>query len=248
VALFLPLIGFFTRSATSIVAKNERLDDFEPRSRFIDFRVVNTPPLAILQARREMLRMAAIAGSMFDDVAGQFHRYDAKRTLRVRAKEDALDALYRDISQFLVQLSRQQLSPEVSLEIPILLEVTKHLEHLGDQNLAVLNYLTRKKEEKIIFSSHAMTELRGIAAQVAEMVRHAGACLEKGNGIDLADAWTLKNAIDEQREAMNANHIKRMTSGKCTVMAGLVYGDLLSAFGRIAEYSFGIIKIRKELA
>ncbi len=46
---------------------------------------------------------------------------------------------------------------------------------------------------------------------------------------------------------INSNHITRLTTGKCTVIAGMIYSEIVNAFNKIAEYSFTIIETEKEL-
>jgi phosphate:Na+ symporter len=86
--LFLPFIGFFARSAAFIMPGKKENVDIEPRPQYIDHRVINTPPIALLQVRNEVKRMAEIAHSMFNDTVEQFFRYDAKRFSRIKQKEE----------------------------------------------------------------------------------------------------------------------------------------------------------------
>ena len=244
---FLPLIGFFTRSAKTILPGKEGTVDMEPRPRFIDSRVINTPPIAMLQARNEIRRMADIAGSMFEDVTEQFYKYDVKRTTRLRQKEEALDILQREISGFLVLLSRQTLSPEASMQIPIMLRDVTSLEHIGDQNEIIIRCLVKKKEERIVFSGAGMSELRNLSARVAEIVQLALLTVAGKPGGEIADLQKLKDGVAELYELMKNNHMRRLTSGKCTILAGVIYNDIATAFLKIAEYAGDIIKTERGL-
>lgn len=245
--VFLPLIGFFARSAVVILPGWEVGGDIEPRPKFIDPRVVNTPTIALLQAKNEIRRMADISRTMFDEVVEQFHRFDAKKAVRIKQKEEVLDILQRDIADFLVLLSRQPLNAETSLEIPIMLQTVSTLEHVGDQSEAILDYLRRKKEDKLIFSPAAMTELRTLGAKVAGIVHLTVDSQGNPSRTTLDTARSLNNTVLQMKEAMQSNHIKRLTGGKCTVMAGLVYSDILAAFGRISEYALAIMETEGEL-
>ncbi len=117
--------------------------------------------------------MAEIARSMFNDTVEQFNRYDAKRVARIKQEEEVLDILQRDISDFLVLLSRRSLSSENSMEIPVMLHIINDLEHLGDQSEAIQDSLSRKKESNIFFSNTAISELKALAAKVSEIVNLA---------------------------------------------------------------------------
>ncbi len=243
--LFLPLIGFLARSASSILPA--RAGDTELRPQFIDHRVINTPTIAILQARNEVKRMADIAYSMFSDVVAQFHNFNSKTALGIKEKETTLDVLQRDISSFLITLSRQQLSAEYIVEIPTMLQLVNDLEHLGDQSEAIMEYLRRKKDEKLHFSSTAMAELKDYASHVAELVARARQSLETQENANSVTSLDLLESTMAMHETLHNNHITRLHNGKCTIVAGLLYGDIIASFARIAQFSYAIIETERGL-
>jgi phosphate:Na+ symporter len=243
--LFLPLIGFLARSATFMLPA--RRGDTELRPQFIDHRVINTPTIAILQARNEVKRMADIACSMYSDVVAQLHNFNAKTALDIKGKEAVLDVLQRDISSFLITLSRQQLSAEYIVEIPTMLQLVNDLEHLGDQSEAIMEYLRHKKDEKLRFSTTAMTELKEYSTQVAELVGRARQSLDNQASADIAASGELLVAIMSMHETLHNNHITRLHNGKCSIVAGLLYGDMIAAFARIAQFSYAIIETERGL-
>lgn len=245
--IFLPLIGFFARSATMVLhGKNNELD-IEPRAKFIDVRVINTPTIALLQVKNEMKRMSDISRLIFNELVEQFYKFDAKRSVRILQKAEVLNILQHDISTFLVLLSRQPLSPESSIGIPSMIQIVNALKYQGDQCRVILDLLRNKKEEKINFSSAAMTELKALASKVAELVNQSGNSLGDDLTSDLDQARMLLEDIRHRHEIMLHNHMKRLTSGKCTVSAGLVYGDIVSSFDRLSDYSFRIMEMERDL-
>lgn len=247
VLIFLPLIGAFTRSAKNILPDRDGAMDIEPRPKYIDTRVINTPPIALLQARNEIRRMADIAGSMFDEMSDQFFKYDAKRNTRLKQKEEVLDILQREISGFLVLLSRQPLNASVSMQVPIMLHDITSLEHIGDQVEIIVKCLAKKKEERILFSGAAMSELRNLSARVAEVVHLAVSSLVSSDANSMSEIQRLKDSLKELQETMKTNHMKRLTAGRCTILAGVLYGDIANGFMKIAEYASDIIEAERGL-
>ena len=244
--IFLPLVGFFARSAPRILPARPGATGVEPRTVFIDPRVINTPPIALLQARNELKRMAAIVRSMYGEMVEQFFRYDAKKASVISQKEAAVDIIQRDVADFLVSLSRKPLPPENSYEIPVMLQLVSELEHVGDQAEAVLGYLRRKKEEKLIFSASAMTEIRNLARKVQELVELATDSIDAPQEGTEERGRVLRNEVAVMRDAMLTNHIKRLSAGKCTVRAGLIYADMISSFAKIADSCLAIIETKRE--
>jgi phosphate:Na+ symporter len=245
--LFLPFIGFFARSADRLLPGRKQVIDIEPRPKFIDNRVINTPPIAFLQVKSELKRMGEIARSMLDNTIEQFNEYDAKRVEWIKQEEEVLDILQRDISSFLVLLSRRTLNTENTLEIPVMLHIINDLEHMGDQSEAILDCLSRKKERKIFFSNAAVDELKSLAAMVSEIVTLAICSMGNVSDEALETVRIQKDSIKQMAEEMNNIHLKRLTTGKCSVDAGMIYGDIVNAFSKIAEYSFSIVETEKEL-
>jgi phosphate:Na+ symporter len=186
--------------------------------------------------------MANIAESMYGDVVNQLHSFNTKTMRRIREKEEVLDILQRDISSFLITLSRQQLSAENLIEIPTMLQLVNDLEHLGDQNEAVMDYLRRKKEDKLRFSNSAMTELKQLATKISEIVALAAYSLDKPDSLKIDQARDILNAILTMQDIFHSNHISRLHAGKCTIMAGLLFGDMLAACVKIAQHAYAIIE------
>jgi phosphate:Na+ symporter len=245
--VFLPLIGFFARSAAVLLPGREGEGDSEPRAKFIDLRVINTPTIALLQARKELRRMAAIVRTMYGYVVEQLYEYDAVKATRIHHQETVLDILQRDISAFLVLLSRQPQNSANAMELPVLIHVVNHLEHLGDQCEAILDLLQRKKEGNVHFTETAMTELKELAGTAAELVELALGSEDVASDEEFRRGRAIKDHVNAAVDLMNKHHVERLTNGACTVIAGVVFNEIISAFQKVAEYAFSIMKTKREL-
>jgi len=150
--------------------------------------------------------------------------------------ENAVDSLHKELSNFLVLLSREGLDPENSMKLPQQLQLVNQLEHIADINIKLLTGIQKKKIEKIVFSTNAMTELKRLAAAVSEIlsmtVSPENAKLHNSEAIDSA-----KCKIEEIREAAITGHVKRMKTGHCTVEAGFLYNDLITTLVSISNRS-----------
>jgi phosphate:Na+ symporter len=220
----------------------------DPHSRYLDFRVLNTPSLAFVQAGSELKRMAKAAHSMVADSVRQFSGFDAKTESQIRQKENLLDVLQKDLSAFLVALARRSLSPEVAEEIPVLLNNINDLETIGDNCEIILECLQRKKEENVYFSAVAMAEIVSLANKAESLVSTAVESLDSLASPDIEVNRTLKSDILHSAADLKGNHLERLSTGTCTVIAGLLFMDIISAFARIGETAFMIIETRSNFA
>ena len=243
--LFLPLIGVLARSAETLLPA--RRSESEPRPRFIDQRVLKTPTIALAQAWNELGRMGGIACSMYVELVSQFHSFNPKLASAIREKELVLDVLRRDMSQFLIALSRQTLSQERAVEIPTMLQMVNDIALVGDQSEMVLNLLVRKKEERLRFSSPGMDELKRFAARVGEAIALCQrVLLEQEEGDKLENGLQLE--IAALQEELQNSHLQRMKSGKCNIVSGLLYGDMIACFAKIARLSYAISAQKRGIA
>ncbi len=247
ILIFLPLLGFFVRSATFIYTKKGKSIDLEPRTIYIDLRIINTPTIAMLQVKSEVQRMAEISRLMYKDIVEQLYRFDVRRAKKISDKEVVLDVLHKDISRYLIVLSRQPLSAEISMEIPIMLQVIDNLEHIGDQCELILGLLRKKKENKIYFSSAAIAELKYLAVKVREIVELSTEFVTNNSQKSFIDTRTLKDEIIDLKQTIFTSHMNRLTVGKCNILAGLVFNDITASFNKISDYSFSNIETEQSL-
>jgi len=247
VLVYLPLVGFFARSAAVILPGKKEKVDIEPRPQYIDDRIINTPTIALLQAKNELKRMAEITRIMLAEVTEQLYRFDAKRAARIEQKRSVLNILQRDLSAFLVLLTRQGISSDNSMGISIMLHMINDLKQMGEQNAAILDLLRRKKEDKIVFSGTAMTELKTLAAKVEELMQLSVAAVDEETSGDVRLVQDYRDAIAKMQDAMLNNHMKRLTGGKCSVAAGVVFSDIVSAFDKVADHTLALMDKEREL-
>jgi len=241
--LFLPLIGFFARSAETLLPT--RRSESEARPRFIDTRVLGTPTIALAQAWNELDRMSDIACSMYRDLVSLFDDFDPKLAASIRDKEVVLDVLHRDMSQFLIALSRQTLSMERAVELPSMLQLVNDIELVGDQCDLLLNYLVRKKEERLRYSNAAMEELQNFSTRVGEALGLAERMLKGEEGELPAH---LKEDLARLEDELHKSHLTRLKTGKCSIVAGLLYGDMTASLAKIGQLSFTIINHNKGIS
>lgn len=240
--VFLPFIGFFARSRSL----RGRSVELSSHPAFLDRRVLNTPTIAMLQAKSEVNRMSTIAVAMYDDLVHLFYRFDPRSVRKIVEVEETLDTLQREISNFLVLLSRQSLDVENSARIPLMLHLVNHVEQMGDLNIKLLAAMQKKKAERIHFSIHAMTDLKRLAAAVGELVQliDQQAALPEELSVKLV---SLGQEVDAISETALAGHHKRMKSGHCSVEAGLLFNDMLATLQSVATCATDIINCGRSL-
>lgn len=236
--IFLPFIGVLAKISTLVIRGKDDLDDLTVK--FIDDRVLNTPPVAIGQARRETLRMAQIALEMVEETNQFLEDGDFKRIRGLEKKEEMVDILQRDILDFLVKLSQKSISTQTSETLGSLMNMANDLERIGDHCENIWNLGIRKFEGKISFSKSGENEVASIAEQTYEFLEFVVNALEHEDQTIGARAIEYEDTIDGLEESLRKNHIDRLHTGECAVQPGLIFIDILHSYEKIGDHTYNV--------
>jgi len=238
--IFLPLVGILAKLSTMVIRGRD--EDIEYHLKYLDNRVLNTPPIALAQARSETRRMAQVAQEMVDETLAFLQDNDLKRLPALEKKEDLTDVLQKEITNFLVSLSQTSITQESSREVASMMHMVNDLERVGDhcENLWLLSQ--RKLEQKITFSEIAMNEIAEISEITKNFLARIVRALEEKDVGVYDEAHELEDAIDDLEERLRNNHIRRLNTGECTVTSGLIFIDMLHNFEKIGDHTFNLAK------
>jgi len=238
--IFLPLVGVLAKLTTLLIRGKE--EEMEFHLKYIDNRVLNTPPIALGQARAETKRMAQLALEMVDETVLFLMDSDEKRIKPLEKKEEMVDILQKEITDFLVALSQKSITPETSTDIASMMHMVNDLERVGDhcQNLWQLGL--RKKSQKVIFSETALVEIRELADKTREFLAFVISALERRDPTIAQKADYMEEAIDQMEAVLRNNHITRLNTGECAVLPGLIFIDMLHNFEKIGDHTHNVSK------
>ncbi|MDY0190927.1 MAG: Na/Pi cotransporter family protein [Desulfuromonas sp.] len=240
VLIFLPMVGLLAKLSTRFIKGVDSEVDY--RLQYIDSRVLNTPPLALSQARLETNRMAVLCLECLDETIVFTKTKDTRLLEGLRKREDLIDLLQREILDFLVAISQRPISQDVSKEISSLMHMVNDLEKVGDycENLWELG--ERKIDQKIIFSQMADDEFYLLVGKTREFLSYIQQAIEH-NQVDIAkQAQAMENEIDSLEASLRSNHILRLNTGECSVNTGLIFIDMLHNCEKIGDHTHSVAR------
>ncbi len=236
--IFLPLIGLLARLSTALVPGEDAAMEFHLK--YIDNRVLNTPPIALEQARSETRRMGEICCEMLDDCLVYLREPDDRKIPFLEQKEDLLDVLQKEITTFLVAVSQKSISAEISKEIRSVMRMVNNFERIGDycENLWELGQ--RKRDQKVEYSDVGTTELAEMEERTREFLFFVVSALKEDDRTILPEAKKREKALNIMEETLRNNHSERLNRGECKVNSGLIFLDMVHNFEKIGDHSFNI--------
>lgn len=239
---FLIFLGYLVRVTSWLVPekKAERdLDEFR-HIKFIDSRYIDTPDVAIAQARAEVVRMGEAVEKMYDDVVYALKERKLKELSKWRKREDTIDHLQKEIIQFLVQVVQRPISEEESKEVASLMRMANNLERAGDGIENIAELLEELIEQDLHLSDGGLHDYEVISSKVSKFLAVVVEGIRNEDREIMPLAQELENEIDRMREEMRGNYIMRLQSGACTVDPGLILVDMLTAFEKIGDFCYNV--------
>uniref|UniRef100_UPI003D81A36B Na/Pi cotransporter family protein n=1 Tax=Trichloromonas sp. TaxID=3069249 RepID=UPI003D81A36B len=236
--VFLPLVGILAKLTTLVIRGKE--EEMEFHLKYIDNRVLNTPPIALGQAKAETKRMGQIALEMLDETLAFLKDGNEKRIEVLEKKEDVVDLLQKEVTDFLVALSQKSISQDTSKEVASLMHMVNDLERVGDHCENLWRLGQKKASQKIVFSEIGNAELAQIGESTRDFLEFVLAGLSRGDVTILEKSNHMEDTVDMLEETMRNNHIARLNTGECAVLPGLIFIDMLHNFEKIGDHTYNV--------
>jgi len=232
--VMLPLVGYLQMAVLKILPSRGEDEDLAPV--VLEQHLLDTPPLAIAQAHKEILRMAKVTRKAVRGAINVVEQSDLSRVKKVREREDAADDFQTDITHYLVELSQRPLPDEISNQLPVLMHSVNDLERIADHAVNLVEIAARKIENRQDFSKEADEELRCMFGVVRKMLKGVVSALETFD-VPLAER-VLKHekVLNRMQTDLRNRHVRRLGRGECKAMAGLTFVDLVDNLEKIGDH------------
>lgn len=233
--IFLPFIPIFANLLTRIV-KGKEEEEIEYLPKYLERHLLNTPPIAIDAAIKEIIRTLGLTQRMLGLAMDSFFKNDQKSLNKITQREEAVDSLREAITNYLVELMQRELSADESRKIPALIHAINDVERIGDHAENLRELAEQKIDNKLPFSNMAVDELRKMSEDINRMVN----CSINALGINNVDEARLvlqqECQINTLRDKLKDNHVRRLEKSECNVLSGVVFLDMISNLEKIGDH------------
>jgi phosphate:Na+ symporter len=232
--IFLPLATVLEKAVLRIVSV--RPSETGAQAVVLERHLLHTPAIALEQARREIVHMARIAGSAITDAVAGLLGDDKKKLESAQVAEAFTDTLQYEITSYLTDLSRKELSEEVASGLPVLLHTVNDLERIGDHAENVVEIAIRKIEQKIVFTDSALAEMSQLRGEVEIMFDRVIEALQNDDAQAARSALPNEHNLNRMQIEFRRSHVQRMQEGLCTAESGLVFIDLVDNVEKVGDH------------
>ncbi len=233
-AIFMPLTGMLAGIVRRLVPGEAGIVEVEPK--YLERRLLENPPIALEQARREVVRMIELASSATHDAGEAFFNGDLKELQLARQKEDAIDNLQNEITRYLIEVSQRDMGPAASNELPVLLHSVNDIERIGDHAENLAEAAQRKIEGSQVFTEPALSELSMMRAEVESMFDTVIRALADSDDGAARQAFENEEKLNMMEREFRENHLRRLHAGDCEFYSGLTFVDCVYNYEKIGDH------------
>jgi phosphate:Na+ symporter len=237
---FLPFINIFSKIIYTVYPDKKMPKSREILTKYIEDSMLDTPPLAIDLARREMSRMALLLGRMIKAIIVPFlsdedHLYkemkkddDTEFLIReipkkdeifpdltllegLQMREGKINFLEKKLSEYLTNIAQANITEEQAKEVFGMISIVKDMESMGDIiSRSMIPLISRKKRLRYDFSAEGKEELLIYHSKVSKQISRLKQAFKETNP-DLA-----ARIMKKERKYLNlesnyrARHLKRI--------------------------------------
>ena len=249
VVVLTPFIGALDKLICRIIPDKEEKpsEPVEPELARLEERFLAHPALAIEQSRAAVNAMARRAEQSLVGAFSLLSAFSEEGFESVHNLEDTVDIYEDRIGTYLVKLTGMDLNERQVDDISKFLHTISDFERISDHALNIGESAQEIHEKSLVFSDEAHRELEVITAAVSEIV---AVSFDSFINNDIERAYRvepLEELIDNMCSEMKLHHIGRVKEGKCTLIQGFVFNDLMTNYERVADHCSNIAVAMIEL-
>ena len=233
--LFLPFTKILVKISMLLVPEKETSGQATDLV-YMDKRLLNTPSVALGQLTKETFRMADMAMDSLNTALGGFISRDTTIAEKVNANNERVAVLDKQISDFLVQISASGITLSDEKLVSALHSNLGDVSRIADLADNFNKYTRREVRDNLTFSdgiNEKILEMHDLLRKQYDLVKKI--ILDKRYDL-MEESDKLEDEVDGMRKALVADHILRLSQGKCRPENNTVFINLVSNLERIGDH------------
>ena len=232
--LLLPFTKHLVKLSTLII--KDKKEEEHLSLKFVDDRLISTPPVALMQVKKEMDYMFSLVEANIQKSFVSMDACEEGDGEFIRKNEEIIDFTNSALTKFLIKLSSAVEQQSDERVIGSYFHVLNDLERIGDhaENFYEIGYAMSEKE--ISFSEHARGEIRKMREKILKMFEISKDAFENLNKDNLPELTNLENGVDGMKKELIASHFERLAEGNCNMDVSPYYSSVVAGLERVADH------------
>lgn len=218
--------------------------DEEFKLDFISGPLGSTAELCVLEAKKEVAKFGKITAKMNRFIHSYINTTDrkikSKMLQKIEKYEDITDHVEIEISNYLGETARLEMSEEVSKRMRAMLNISTDLERIGDIFFQMSKTLERKDRNKIYFSPEQREGINKMIKVVEEAFEIMNQNLNaEYESVSLDKAMTKEHEINSLRDVLRKEHLALIGTGN-NMDNALIFNDMFSSLEKVGDHIINV--------
>ena len=232
--VLLPFVKMLVDYSCKVIKDKETTEE-ERSLKYIDERLLATPPIALMQVKKEMDYMFSLVDENISLSFEALQTKDLVKGKKIAENESIIDFTNSALTKFLIKLSA---SVEQSDELVIgsYFHVLNDLERVGDHAENFYEIVTEMNSKKIEFSQKGQADIEKMCDRVTQMLALSKDAFDNLNKAELSQLAILEDEIDSMKKQLTASHFARLAEGNCNMEVSPYYASTVAGLERVADH------------
>ena len=203
--------------------------------KFVDDRLLSTPPIALMQVKKEIDYMVSLVK---ENIKLSFIAMDNGSTEyseKIMQNEAVIDFTNSELTKYLIKLSANVEASDEKL-IGTYFHVLNDLERIGDHAENFHEIGIEMLERNISFSDRGRIDINNMRDTVVKMFDISKDAFENSNRDKLGALTKLEQKVDDMKRDLIADHFNRLAEGDCSLEVSPYYSSVISGLERVADH------------
>lgn len=232
--LMVPLLKPLIRLSERII-KDKKPKNIVDCVHFIDDKLLNTPEIALMQVRKEIVNMLELSYENYTYAIAKISLYSDEHTKQIIRLEEQVDYLNERITDFLIKLANH-VSREDAKKVGTYFHVINDIERIGDHAFNFHEAAEEMNNEELYFSPEARKEIEVMDKTLRIMFDTAKKAFVRKDKRYLSILSEKEEETIKLKEDFYSNHYERVIKEQCSNKMTPYMSSLIVELERIANH------------
>ena len=219
--------------------KDKEQEKMRQALKYIDNHLLNTPTIAMMQVKREIINMMRLAQDNLKLGFNRMINQDSENDKELIETEDKIDYINNQITSFLIDLTHTA-SESDERKIGSYFHVVNDIERIGDHAYNFYESSLKMVENDLKFSETAVKEFEEMFDLINQMFDLSFIIFHDQTVTNLKKLHELEDRTDDLKNKLSSAHYERIQKNICKMENSPFYTTLVSELERVADHLVNI--------
>ena len=230
----LPFVQFFEKLSIKLI-KDKDEEKMKKALKYIDRRLLDTPTIALMQVKREIMNMMELAHENLKRGFSRILEQDPSQDKELIETEDKIDYINNQITDYLIELTHTASLKDEKM-IGSFFHVVNDVERIGDHAYNFYESSLKMVSNDLKFSDIAKKEFQEMFDVIDQMFELSFIIFHDQTGTYLKKLHDLENDTDNLKNKLSSAHYERIQKNMCKMENSPFYTTLVSELERVADH------------